>query len=228
MASATGAPPMLVLCDFDGTITTDDVTNVLWDRYGLANWRERLLPAYRAGQTSTLELMDTGWRAIAMSADDLLLAARAKIALRDGFTAFLDGCANRRWDFHVISCGLDWYLRAFLPSGVPFTSYAAVLEDGWRVRLPEGHTLPPGADFKVHVMRQLQVGHPGVGTVFIGDGRNDFPIAQACDHVFALGGSTLARLCGEAGVACVEFESFNEIGAALASAGPVVHRRPSL
>ena len=30
---------MLILCDFDNTITTEDVTNLLWDEFDLPNWR---------------------------------------------------------------------------------------------------------------------------------------------------------------------------------------------
>jgi 2-hydroxy-3-keto-5-methylthiopentenyl-1-phosphate phosphatase len=205
----------LVLCDFDGTITTEDVTNVLWDRYGLADWRARLLPPYRAGEVTTLDLMDTGWRAIDRPEAELLAAARGQIGLREGFPEFVATCARRQWPFHVISCGLDWYLRAFLPPDVPFTSYTAAFEDGWRVRLPRGQELPPGADFKIHVMHQLRLAHRGAKTVFIGDGRNDFPIAREADRVFALRGSTLARLCTDHDVPCVEFESFREIAASL-------------
>jgi 2-hydroxy-3-keto-5-methylthiopentenyl-1-phosphate phosphatase len=207
---------MLVLCDFDGTITTDDVTNVLWDRYGLPDWRAALLPAYREGRRTTLELMDEGWQAIGISEGELLSAARASIGLRDGFRRFVDLCAQSGWRFHVVSCGLDWYLRAFLPADVGFTCYTAALDGGWRVALPAGCTLQSGEDFKVHVMAELLNESPDV-TVFIGDGRNDLPIARQCDHVFALRGSTLARLCREEGLKAVEFESFDTISASLTS-----------
>lgn len=207
---------MLILCDFDGTITTDDVTNVLWDRYGLPEWRERLLPKYRAGQATTLELMDEGWRAIGRPRDELLAVAREGIGLRDGFVEFVEKCGERNWSFHVISCGIDWYLRAFLPPGVEFTSYTAVLEDGWRVKLPDGYELLRGADFKIDVMRGLTAARPSVPTVFIGDGRNDLPVAQQCNRVFALRDSSLARLCAKHDVPFDEFQSFHEIWRALA------------
>jgi 2-hydroxy-3-keto-5-methylthiopentenyl-1-phosphate phosphatase len=206
---------MLVLCDFDGTITTEDVTNVLWDRYGIPNWRDVLLPPYRAGEATTLELMDRGWRVIDRSEADLMAVARERIGLRDGFGPFVDACRARGWPLHVVSCGLDWYLRGFLPADVAFTCYTAALEDGWRVRLPEACDLPAGADFKIHVMRSLAAHHPGVETVFVGDGRNDFPIAQTCDRVFAIRNSTLAHLCRSANVPVEEFESFETIQAAL-------------
>jgi 2-hydroxy-3-keto-5-methylthiopentenyl-1-phosphate phosphatase len=163
--------------------------------------------------------MDEGWRAIDLAEGELLTAATSRIGLRDGFLDFVDQCARRDWPFHVISCGIDWYLRAFLPPSVGFTSYAGVRDDGWRVRLPAGCALPAGADFKIHVMRQIQAAHPGRDTVFIGDGRNDFPIACEADRVFALRGSTLAVLCRDGGVEAHAFESFQEIDAALADGG---------
>lgn len=206
---------MLVLCDFDGTITTTDVTNLIWDELGIPQWRERLLPAYRAGQTSTLELMDTGWKAIRASEADLLAMAHPRIALRDGFDTLRAMCAAKDWPFHVVSCGLDWYIRAFLPPGVPYTSYTATLADGWRVSLPAACHLPPGVDFKIHVMQALQERHPGLPVVFIGDGRNDFPIARAASHAFAVRDSTLAHLSAKHGVPCVEFDSFAEVVSAL-------------
>jgi 2-hydroxy-3-keto-5-methylthiopentenyl-1-phosphate phosphatase len=206
---------MLILCDFDGTITTEDVTNLLWDRFGLPDWRARLLPKYRAGQSTTLELMDEGWRTIGLPKDELLAAARERITLREGFTEFVAACRERGWPLHVISCGIDWYLEAFLPEDVSFSAYTAVLEDGWRVRLRDGESLPPGADFKVDRLEELRARHPTHATVFIGDGRNDLPIAKACDRVFALRGSSLQRLCRRAGIHVEDFESFREVQVAL-------------
>lgn len=209
---------MLILSDFDGTITSEDVTNVLWDQFGIDGWRERLLPPYREGLVSTLELMDEGWRAISVGQAELLEVAHRDIGLRAGFLEFVETCARQAWGFHVVSCGLDWYLSAFLPAGVAYTCYRGVLEDGWRVRLPAGCSLPAGTDFKIHVMRGLLDARGADSTVFIGDGRNDLPIARACDKVFAVRGSTLARLCREHHVPCEEFEDFRSIAASLLAA----------
>lgn len=206
---------MLLLCDFDGTVTSRDVTDLLWDHFGRSDWKTTLYPRFRRGEITTLEIMDEGWRVVDRSETELLAYARAHTGLREGFAEFARTCAARGWPVHVISNGLDWYLRAFLPDDVPFTCYTAALEDGWRVRLPAGTELPPGSDFKIHVMRQLQAAHPGLETVFIGDGRNDLPVARACDRVFAIRGSTLARLCLEDGVEVEEFESFLTVTDAL-------------
>jgi 2-hydroxy-3-keto-5-methylthiopentenyl-1-phosphate phosphatase len=216
---------MLILTDFDGTITTDDVTNVLWDRYGMPSWRETLLPDYRAGRKTTLELMDEGWRVIDRPEAELIGEARHRIGLRDGFERFVGACRERAWPLHVISCGLDWYLRAFLPAGVPYDCYLAERRNGWRVIMPPHISLPPGADFKVHVMRGLQAQYSGLQTVFIGDGRNDLPIARAADRVFAIRDSSLARLCQQDGLLADQFDSFDQIWSALERREPAAFLR---
>lgn len=202
---------MLVLCDFDGTITEQDVTNLIWDRYIWPDWRERLLPPYREGKATTLDLMSQGYKPITATAEELIAAIGEHVRIRAGFEALTEFCVAKNWPLHVVSCGLDWYLRAFLPPGVAFSCYAARYDGCWNVSLPEGVALAAGQDFKIHVLEKLLLQHPGRDTVFIGDGRNDFPIARACGRAFAVKGSTLAKMCREHGVGCMEFESFAEV-----------------
>jgi len=85
------------------------------------------------------------------------------------------------------------------------------------VTLPAGVTLARGEDFKVRVLDDLCARYRplGRGTVYVGDGRMDFPAARRADRAFAVRGSTLGRLCREAGVPCVEFQGFAEIASAL-------------
>ena len=204
---------MLIFCDFDGTYTDTDITNLIWDRHLWPDWRERLLPDYRAGKTTTLDLMAAGYRELTQTADELLGSVRADIRIRSGFDKLAAECRARGWPLHIVSNGLDWYIRDLLPPGmgIPVHCYRAELNCCWQVTLPEGITLEPGQDFKVRVCEGLRAQHPQRETVFIGDGRNDFPVAASCDRVFAVKGSTLARLCAESGKAHVEFESFESV-----------------
>jgi 2-hydroxy-3-keto-5-methylthiopentenyl-1-phosphate phosphatase len=68
-------------------------------------------------------------------------------------------------------------------------------------------TVPPGEDFKRHVVAGLRARHPGHETVYLGDGRLDLAAALACDRVFAAGGSTLARLIPDA----TTFDTLDEL-----------------
>lgn len=206
---------MLILCDFDGTITLEDVTNCIWDHYHGPEWREWLLPDYRAGKTTTLQVMSAGFKPIRAPLAEMLTIAERHRTLRAGFHEFAAECRSNDWPLYVVSCGLDVYIREFLPAGIPIISYEAELKDGWDVRLPADVTLAPGGDFKIHALERLRGKHPGLPTVFIGDGRNDFPVSQNCDRVFAKKLSTLERLRLEAGLPTVGFDSFDEIAAEL-------------
>jgi 2-hydroxy-3-keto-5-methylthiopentenyl-1-phosphate phosphatase len=206
---------MLILCDFDGTITLEDVTNCIWDHYHGPEWREWLLPDYRAGKTTTLQVMAGGFKPIRAPLAEMLAIAERHKRLREGFRDFAAFCKKMDWPLYVVSCGLDVYIKAYLPEGIPFISYEAVLEDGWQVRLPADVSLQPGDDFKIHALKRLREKHPGRETVFIGDGRNDFPISGAVDRVFAKSESTLERLCKENTLAHHSFDDFHGILAQL-------------
>ncbi len=116
------------------------------------------------------------------------------------------------WSSH----GLGFYLRAILPAGVAFTAFEGVFDgDRWSVVLPPGFALPPGKDFKIQVLENLRARYPGHRVIYVGDGRLDFPAARHSDRdLRGPGRSTLARLCRDDGVACTEFERFDEITAA--------------
>lgn len=206
---------MLILCDFDGTLVEHDITNIIWDHYLGPDWRERLLPPFRAGNITSVELMATGYKAISASEKELIEFARPYVKYRHGFDSFVESCARRSWPLHVVSNGLDWYIRRFLNSKVPFHSLVAKLNGSWEVSLPANVDLKPGQDYKVFVLEKLKIQHPNLPTVFIGDGRNDFSVAKACDRVFAVKESTLARLCAESGTDCVEFSTFDEVAEGL-------------
>ena len=221
-AAPRPGPPHLVVSDFDGTITLADLTNVIWDAHVPYDWRAVLTPLSREGVLTPLEMIAQGYGAVAQPADVLRAEIAPHARLRDGFEAFVADCAARRWPFEVLSHGLSFYIQPLLPPGVALTAFVGTFDParpGWRVELPAGVTVPRGTDFKAHVVAQLRASHPGHATVYIGDGRLDFPAARTCDLVFAIADSTLAHLCDEALVPYTAFERFVEITTALAGRG---------
>ena len=202
---------MQIICDFDGTITLQDVTNLIWDRYIGASWRDDLLVPYKRGQISHLKIMADGYKLIRASKRELLDYVKPLVGLRPGFNALRAHCLKKNWPLTVVSGGLDFYIEEFLPPEVPFYSYKTSFNEHWEVHPPPGIKQAEGEDLKVHVIKLLKKLHGREKVLFIGDGRNDFPVAKAADKVFAVRGSTLARLCSEHGVAHEEFEDFNEL-----------------
>jgi 2-hydroxy-3-keto-5-methylthiopentenyl-1-phosphate phosphatase len=208
---------MLILCDFDGTITMQDVTNLIWDHYIGPSWRGDLLTSYKHGHISHLKIMVDGYKRIHATKQEMLDYVRPLISLRPNFEVLRQQCLSENWPLTVLSGGLDFYIEAFLPPGVPFYSYSAKHEHHWEVFAPPDIEKNEAEDFKVCVKQLLKKKFRKEKVVFIGDGRNDFPVAQRSDVVFAVRGSTLAQLCKERGHVCHEFDDFSEVVQKLSS-----------
>jgi 2-hydroxy-3-keto-5-methylthiopentenyl-1-phosphate phosphatase len=203
---------MIIVSDFDGTLTVEDVTTLFWDAHLSYDWRRELLPDTYAGRVTPLEMIARGYRDLAQPPQALLAQARVHTRLRPGLTELVALCRVRAWPFVVVSHGLTFYIQALLPPEIPVVAFIGTFAgDGWRVSLPERMRLGPGEDFKSHVVAELRRQHPGHSTVYLGDGRLDLPAAETCDEVFAVRGTKLAELCPRARL----FDRLDEVVAAL-------------
>ena len=203
---------MIIISDFDGTLTVEDVTTLFWDAHLPYDWRRELLPDTYAGRVTPLEMIARGYRDLAQPPEALLAQARAHTRLRPGLPDLVALCRAHDWPFVVVSHGLTFYIQDLLPPEIPIVSFIGTFGGaGWRVRLPDGMSLAPGEDFKSHVVADLRRRHPGHATVYLGDGRLDLIAAETCDEVFAVRGTKLAELCPRARL----FERLDEVVAAL-------------
>ncbi len=203
---------MLVICDFDGTITQDDVTNVLLDHYTGREWRDLLEP-YRAGEISHLDIMRNSYRFLKTPAEELLDFARRNIRVRPNFKSLLKLCRERDWPFAVVSGGIDFYLKDFLDEGIDYYCYLGEYKESWQVRMPDWPVvdLAAGHDFKVRVVEELKLKYPGREVVYLGDGANDWPAGSQAQKLFTVAGSRLSKLSAEAGKAHVDFTDFGQV-----------------
>ena len=207
---------MIIVSDFDGTLTLDDVTTYVWDKYLPYDWRAHLLPPTYDGRWTPLEMIARGYADIRVPPKELLAEIRETIRMRPGVEALGTFCRGRGWHFAVVSHGLAFYIEALLPSWIPFTAFVGTFHEwSWRVALPTTMVLMPGEDFKSRVVADLRARHPGHQVAYIGDGRLDLPAALTCDRIFAVAGSRLGELARAGGRVVEEFEQLDEIAASL-------------
>jgi 2-hydroxy-3-keto-5-methylthiopentenyl-1-phosphate phosphatase len=207
---------VIVVSDFDGTLTIEDVTTLIWDTYLPYDWRATLLPPTYEGAWTPLEMIARGYAGVRVPPARLLAEIRGRVRLRPGVEALATFCRGRGWPFVVASHGLAFYLEALLPSWIPFASFVGTFVDGkWEVSLPPGLALARGEDFKTQVIAGLRDRHPGRQVAYIGDGRLDLLAAQSCERAFAVRGSRLARLLREGGREVTEFSRLDEVAAEL-------------
>ena len=208
---------MIIVTDFDGTLTLDDVTTFIWDKYLPYDWRAQLLPPTYEGRQTPLQMIAQGYADVRVPPKEMLADVLANTRMRPGVEALATFCRGRGWHFAVVSHGLAFYIEALLPAWIPFTSFVGTFTEwSWRVTLPATMApLAPGEDFKSRIVADLRARHPGHPVVYLGDGRLDLAAALTCDHIFAVAGSSLADLARVAGRTVEEFQSLDEVAASL-------------
>jgi 2-hydroxy-3-keto-5-methylthiopentenyl-1-phosphate phosphatase len=207
----TGDRQTLIFCDFDGTITDRDLIDLIWTDHIGPGWHDEIFPRTDRGTISMVERIGLGFSRVKSPPERLLEQIEGRIHIRGGFHDFVRAAAENGWHLRVLSCGLDLYIEKLLPAGIPCDCFTSTFDGTWHIALPPGITPAPGEDYKLHVLKLRASLLPEARLVYIGDGWSDFAPASRCDVVFAVEGSTLARMCGKNGVACTEFTQFDEV-----------------
>jgi 2-hydroxy-3-keto-5-methylthiopentenyl-1-phosphate phosphatase len=223
----------VVLCDFDGTITTSDSTDALFERFCPASWRDLDL-AWQRGELSTAAQITRCY--------EMITATHAEIdhfldgiALDPHFPAFSRACATRGWPVVILSDGLDYHIQRILAGcgldGLALVANHMAFEAGvprfafqrmCPYQCPQGDR-SEGVCKRLAVERARQaVGRTAHGAqaaadsptvVFVGDGASDRCAVAYADIVFAKG--ALAAHCEARGIPYRRFATFAEVAAAL-------------
>ena len=63
---------MIIVSDFDGTLTIDDVTTLFWDAHLAYDWRRELLPGTYTGRVTPLEMIARGYADLAQPPETMI------------------------------------------------------------------------------------------------------------------------------------------------------------
>lgn len=201
----------LVQCDFDGTITEEDVSFLILDAFANGDWRQ-LLDQYKEGRISVGCFNTKAFTMVKEDKQTLGRFVRERLRLRAGFHELLTYCRGRGFRFVIVSNGLGFYIRTILetigignievfaaqtrfgPNGIE-TSYLG----------PEGNELKD--DFKETYIRHFL--RNGYRVIYVGNGASDILSAKLADHVFATG--PLLVHCKGVKLNCTPFTDLNDI-----------------
>ena len=103
----------LLQCDFDGTLTVEDVSFLILDRYAEGDWRSVL----RDYQEGVIPVGDFNNRAFALVKKDrstLEKLVREEARLRPGLHELVQYCHANGITMAVVSNGLDFYIKELL------------------------------------------------------------------------------------------------------------------
>ena len=210
---STGGGKTIVQCDFDGTITEEDVGFLLLDAFAKEDWRQ-LLAKYKEGRISVGYFNTRAFIMVKENKQTLDRFAIEKARFRPGFHKLLAYCRRRGFHFAIVSNGLDFYINTILETiGVDkdnievFAAQTRFGPDGIEACYigPEGTQLQD--DFKEAYIRHFL--RSGYSVIYIGNGASDISSASLAHHVFATG--LLLKHCRETNLNCTPFVDLNDV-----------------
>lgn len=207
----TGVTKTLVQCDFDGTITKEDVSFKLLDAFADGDWR-RLFRKYQDGQITVGRFNTEAFAMVRADRASLLALANNLVKIRPGFPELVSLCHHQGFRLVIVSNGLDFYIQEILQN----LELGAIEVFAARTRFhPQGVEVqyigPDGShldeNFKgAYVDSFLKAGYR---VIYAGNGDSDVQPARKCHYVFATG--NLLAHCQQASIDCIPFTDFNEV-----------------
>lgn len=201
-----------ILCDFDGTISLADTTDVLLQRFGAEGY-ETLEAEWLAGKIGSRACM-SGQIALLNASKSELDACLDSIHIDPSFRDFVYMVQQKGFSLHIVSDGLDYVIHYILQNngleGVPI--YAnQLLHNGkrqWQLAFPYAdlNCRKNSGNCKcAHVAQQHQCHH---SVIYIGDGASDYCVSEQADIVLAKG--KLITYCQQREIAHVPISDFSE------------------
>jgi len=208
---STEAVKTLIQCDFDGTITEEDVSFLLLDAFANEDWR-RLLTEYRESKMSVGDFNRKAFFMVKADRQTLIEFVRSEVKVQAGFHELLDYCRRESFRFVIVSNGLDFYIEAILRDiGVDNIEVLAAQTHfspkGTEVKYigPEGNQIQDG--FKETYTRLFL--SRGYRVVYVGNGASDAPPAKLAHHIFATG--ELLTQCKQTNLSCTPFVDLHDV-----------------
>lgn len=184
---------MLIICDFDGTVTSRDTNSVLAEHFAPQVFSQ--LEGKLANREMTIrEVLEAELEGIA-DGYDAVISKALEVPLRAGFNAFLDSTNKDGHQVVLLSSGFKEIIvpilnhqgvlpiAKLLAHSITFTSSGAQIT--WR-DLPNCALC--GEQCKRHDVNRLReefIGEGKQGTIYIGDGFSDRCGAESADRIFA-------------------------------------------
>lgn len=203
----------IIQCDFDGTISTSDVTDTLLEKFGRSGWVE-IEQNWEAGKIGSNECMKGQISLLDMTPIQFEKHLET-IKIDPYFAEFIRNCSMIGFPVHIVSDGLDWAIRSILVrnglGNLPVYANHLIYEGRkqWKLETNwfyEG-CVKSSANCKCQLLSDKR--KEGRKILYIGDGSSDFCVSNKADLVIAK--YRLADYCTENKIPFYSFDNFSEV-----------------
>ncbi len=203
----------IVQCDFDGTITHEDISFAILNKFAVGEWRP-FLEEYKEGRLSVAGFNTKAFNLVKVDQKTQLdyVLSQSEFGTRKGFKELVTHCRQAGIDFEIVSNGLEYYIKAVLANlnmnRVPVHAAVSRFDShGMEVYFtgPKGESVDDR-------FKEVYVDHfhqKGYRVVYVGNGTSDLAPARKADCIFAT--SDLRQSCLELKLKHTPFEDFAEV-----------------
>ena len=199
-----------ILCDFDGTVSVEDITDSLLERFARPGWRA-FEEAWRRGEIGSHDCMAEQVALLDASREEID-AHLDSMMIDRAFLAFVEAVESEGIPLAIVSDGLDYAIRRILASHglerLPIIAnrLEAVGARNWRLDFPYGSPTCRIASGNCKCACANRAKSERRRVLLIGDGASDFCVAGEADLVFAK--HRLIEHCRAAGIGYVPVTGF--------------------
>ena len=205
-----GHRPLVILSDFDGTISEFDVSDFIYKNF--AGCGMFYAEQWSQGLISTREEVLRTYATVTASQEEIA-AALATVPIDPTFHELVELTRRRGIELAIVSDGMDWVIETVLAThgihGLPLYANHITFQDGKPcITFPWWHDFcPMDGVCKPKVLSRFR--EAGKRIVYIGDGRSDRLAAAEADVVFAK--NNLVSICQAQKIPALEYSSFRDI-----------------
>ena len=202
-----------ILCDFDGTVSVEDTTDTLLERFGREGW-QALEDEWRAGRIGSRDCMAGQVALLDMDREQLDTHLDER-QIDAAFAQFVGLAQEEGLPIEILSDGLDYGIHRILARGgldwLPVTANALqnVSAREWRLNFPNASANCRVRSGTCKCARAAKAQTPRRKVLLIGDGASDFCVAEAADFVFAKG--KLVAHCIAKNIPHAPIRDFNDV-----------------
>jgi 2-hydroxy-3-keto-5-methylthiopentenyl-1-phosphate phosphatase len=207
--------PIVLFCDFDGTITLNDNIIAIMKQFEPEGWKDILKKAMNQ-EISIKQTIGSMFALLpSTQQEEVIHFALDNMQIRPGFAEFLSYCREQQIQFFVTSGGIDFFVYpTLLPFGIEkeqiFCNKSNFEQEQIKIEWP--HPCDEFCDqdcgmCKATLIRSCSA--ENYTRILIGDSITDFAGAKLADFIFAR--SHLAAECSKLAMPYYTYESFFEV-----------------
>ena len=210
MANQETLKSIVILCDFDNTITRKNVAEFIFEKFagcGLEHSRR-----WEKGEISSKEEYVLNFATITASKEEME-SYISSIEIDPDFKTLLDFSIEKGYKLAIVSDGLEWYISYILAlhdikDVTIYANYLYFENQGFRLEFPwYGEETPRFGVCKPEIVRSFQ--NPWTRVIYIGDGLTDVDVANVADIIFAK--DVLLDYCLAHGIPAIGINSLSDV-----------------